>query len=66
MSDSLFTSVRSISIFLTESEALRLLDTGYVYFWGTYADVVSITKDFTLDGYWVKLVFLDDIYPLGE
>ena len=32
MSDSLFTSVRSISIFLTESEALRLLDTGYVYF----------------------------------
>jgi len=61
-----FTPVRSISIFLTESEALRLLDTGYVYFWGTYADVVSITKDFTLDSYWVKLVFLDDIYPLGE
>ena len=61
-----FTSVRSISIFLTESEALRLLDTGYVYFWGTYVDVVSITKDFTLDSYWVKLVFLDDIYPLGE
>jgi hypothetical protein len=66
MSDSLFTSVKTITILLTESEALRLLDTGYVYFWGTYTDVVSITKDFTLDGYWVKLVFLDDIYPLGE